>query len=75
MHKGLLFFLISILLLSGCATTAGPFVTNISSDGKGNLIIEKSNVEYNPWMGVVTNKNSTSATIKVIPEKSSESLP
>jgi len=27
----------------GC-TTAGPFVTNISSDGQGNLIIEKQKV-------------------------------
>jgi hypothetical protein len=55
------------LFLSGC-TSAGPFVTNISSDGRGNLIIEKTNVKLNAFMGTVSNEGGTTTTIKLIPE-------
>jgi type IV secretion system protein VirB7 len=34
------------ILLAGC-TTAGPYVTNISSDGANGLNIEKCKVELN----------------------------
>lgn len=64
-------YLIIILMaigLIGCATTAGPYVTNISSDGKGNLIIEKGVVEYNPWTNTISTKNATTFTIQVVPE-------
>ena len=55
-------------VLMGC-TTAGPFVTNISSDGRGNLIIEKTKVQMNSFMGTVSNENSSTSTIRVIPEE------
>ena len=38
----------SLLVLSGCST-AGPFVTSISSDGQGGLIVEKAYIEYSPF--------------------------
>lgn len=53
------------ILLTGC-TTAGPFVTSISSDGRGNLIVEKSMVQYNAFMGTVSNDSTTTTTIKLI---------
>lgn len=53
------------LLATGC-TTAGPFVTSISSDGNGNLIIEKSMVKMNSFMGTVSNVNTTTTTIRLI---------
>ncbi len=53
------------LLALGSCSTAGPFVTNISSDGNGNLVIEKSMIEYNGFMGTVTNKDVTSTTIRL----------
>ncbi|MDR1694227.1 MAG: hypothetical protein LBR70_03430 [Lactobacillaceae bacterium] len=53
-----------IILLSGC-TKAGPFVTNISSDGAGGLNIEKCNVHLNAFMGTVSNDNCISSYIKV----------
>ena len=40
-------------ILGGCST-AGPFITNISSDGKGNLVVEKNTVHFNGFTGVVS---------------------
>ncbi|MFH2052826.1 MAG: hypothetical protein ABIK96_10220 [bacterium] len=58
--------------VSGCST-AGPFVTNISSDGQGNIIVEKNMVKYNSFTGnVSTGENPTVQTIRVVPEKSTE---
>ena len=55
-------------LLGGCST-AGPFVTNISSDGRGNLIVEKNTVHFNPFIGYVYLGNApSSSSIKIIPE-------
>ncbi len=58
-------------LLLGCAaatscSTAGPFVTSISSDGQGNLIIEKSMVKFNPFVGHVSNTKPSTTTIKIM---------
>lgn len=50
--------------VAGC-TTAGPFVTNISSDGNGGLVIEKSYVQMNSFMGTVSNKDQSTTHIKL----------
>ena len=47
----------------GCST-AGPFVTNVSSAGPGKLLIEKCQVELNAFVGYITNKDCTSNTIQ-----------
>jgi len=52
----------SMLVLSAC-TNAGPFVTNISSNGNNSLIIEKCQVHMNAFMGTVSNDNCTSTNI------------
>jgi len=57
---------LATLALAGCST-AGPFVTNISSDGNGGLIIEKCMVEHNGWMGWITNVDSTTTKIYLRP--------
>lgn len=44
--------LAAAMALAGC-TTAGPFVTSVSTDGLGGLLIEKCKVEFNAWLGVV----------------------
>lgn len=46
-------------------TTAGPFVTSISSDGQGNLIVEKSKVKMNAFLGTITNTESSTTTIRL----------
>ncbi|MFH0809617.1 MAG: hypothetical protein V2A77_03985 [Pseudomonadota bacterium] len=57
------------LMFGGC-TTAGPFVTNISSDGRGNLVIEKNTVHMNGFMGTVSSgDHPTTQTIQVVPEE------
>ena len=59
-------FLVSVsVAIAGCTTTAGPFVTNISSDGQGNLVIEKAMVEYSQWSDGITTKNHTTTTIHI----------
>lgn len=63
--------LLTSLLISGCST-AGPYVTNISSDGKGGLVIEKTMIEYNGLVGVVSQKNPSSTTIQLIPKDESK---
>ena len=52
----------SMLVLSAC-TNAGPFVTNISSNGNNGLIIEKCQVHLNAFMGTVSNDNCTTTSI------------
>jgi type IV secretion system protein VirB7 len=57
------------ILMSGC-TTAGPFVTNISSDGRGNLIVEKNTVQMNAIMGTVSSgDHPVISTIQIVPEE------
>jgi len=51
------------LLLAGCVSTAGPFVTNISSDGHGGLVVEKCMVSFNEFTSTVSNGDCTSTTI------------
>jgi len=53
-----------LLVLSGCST-AGPFVTNISSDGKGGLNIEKARVTQNFWTGGLETCETTQANIQL----------
>ncbi|OMG67260.1 hypothetical protein AUR61_002760 [Stutzerimonas balearica] len=57
--------IISIFVLSGCASKAGPFVTSISSDGRGGLIVEKCMAKFDPWMSTVNNDNCTSTTMRI----------
>lgn len=60
--KGML--LAITLVLAGC-TTAGPYVTNISSDGAGGLNIEKCSVQFNAFMGTVSNHECNAQRITV----------
>ena len=49
-----------------CAcTTAGPYVTNISSDGNNGLNIEKCAVKLNAFMGTVSTTECTSQHLKL----------
>jgi len=62
-------FVVAVLLaLTGC-TTAGPFVTSISSDGNGGLVIEKSMVEFNCFLGTIGNTDSTTTKIYLRPPR------
>jgi hypothetical protein len=58
-------FLASLVLTLSACTTAGPYVTNISSDGANGLTIEKCKVELNAFMLVVSTGNCSTNTIKL----------
>lgn len=57
--------IISTFAISGCASKAGPFVTSISSDGRGGLIVEKCMAKFDPWMSTVNNDDCTSTTMRI----------
>ena len=46
-------------------TTAGPYVTNISSDGANGLTIEKCKVEMNAFMGVVSTGDCSTSSLRL----------
>ena len=59
---------VAVATLAGCSTV-GPFVTSISSDGKGDLIVQKNTVHLNGFTGIVsTGENPTTEVIRVLPE-------
>ena len=53
-----------LAVLAGC-TTAGPYVTNISSDGRNGLNIEKCAVKMNAFMGTVSTTECTSQNVQL----------
>jgi len=59
-----LILLLTAVGISGC-TTAGPYVTNISSDGNNGLNIEKCKVELNAFLGVVNTGDCITSNIKL----------
>ncbi len=58
--------LLPLVLLAGACTSAGPFVTSISSDGQGGLVVEKSMVKFNSFTGTVSNHTTTTHKIKLV---------
>ena len=62
---GITLTLLATLSLAGCASKAGPFVTAISSDGRGNLLVEKCMAKFDPWMSTVNNDDCSSTTLRI----------
>lgn len=54
---------IAAIGIAGCTSRAGPFVTNVSSDGHGNLIVEKCMVELQRQINTVQNTDCTTTPI------------
>jgi type IV secretion system protein VirB7 len=59
------FLLFGIACIAGCST-AGPFVSSISSDGNNGLIVEKCDIEFNGFLGIISNYNcrTTNVTLR-----------
>ena len=53
-----------VIVLSAC-TTAGPYVTNISSDGNNGLNIEKCQIKADAYMGTISTTGCTSSHINL----------
>lgn len=60
-------FLALLAASLGACTTAGPYVTNISSDGNYGLTVEKCSVHMNAFMGTVSTGDCTSQNLKLQP--------
>ncbi len=52
-----------MLVLVGCSSKAGPFMTNISSDGHGGLVIEKCMAQFDLWVSAVIKSECTNTNI------------
>jgi len=52
-----------IAAVTGCASQAGPFVTNISSDGRGGIVVEKCMVRLDRTINTVEASNCTNSQI------------
>jgi type IV secretion system protein VirB7 len=52
-------------LIVGCTSKAGPFVTNISSDGAGGIVVEKCMVSLQRQMNTMENSDCTNSNIKL----------
>jgi hypothetical protein len=64
--KNYFFAITAVMLISGCTSNAGPYVTNISSDGNNGLNIEKCMVHYNTFRGgIISTGDCTSQSIKL----------
>ena len=62
--KRLSLIVLATVAITGC-TTAGPFVTNISSDGAGGLNVDKCSVQMNAFMGTVSNQDCSTHSLRV----------
>lgn len=63
--------ILSALAMTGCCSKAGPFVTNISSDGRGGLVVEKCMVRLDRTINTVESSDCTNTSIMLssIPAK------
>lgn len=58
-----------VATLAGCTSKAGPFVTSVSSDGRGNLIVEKCMVSLQRQLSTVQNEDCTTHAIALGAER------
>ena len=56
---------LAALVLGSACSSAGPFVTNVSSDGNYGLVVEKCTVQFNGFTTTVSTGDCTSHTIKL----------
>jgi type IV secretion system protein VirB7 len=51
--------------VTGCSSKAGPFVTNISSDGEGGIVVEKCMVRLDRMINTVESADCTNTSIRL----------
>lgn len=61
----LILLILCFLVLSGCTyTLGGPFVTDISYDDEGNLLVTKNTFIYKSFSGYQNGENPQTIVIK-----------
>jgi hypothetical protein len=63
--KFYLALLVACCSLTSCTSKAGPFVTNISSDGAGGIVVEKCMVSLQRQINTMENSDCTNSNIKL----------
>lgn len=53
------------LLAPGCVSKAGPYVTDVSADGRGNIHVTKCDVEFNKFFDTVNEGDCHQSTVHV----------
>lgn len=71
MMKRLLILLILCLVgLAGCfETRAGPFVTDVTFDGEGNLVVTKNMVVHDSFTATISNGENPEIVVIKAPKK------
>lgn len=54
---------LATIITAGCSSKAGPFVTNISSDGRGGLTVEKCMVRLDRTINTVESSDCTNTSL------------
>lgn len=57
--------ILSVAFLAACTTTAGPFVSTISSDAEGQLHVTKCMVSMNGFLATVSATDCQSSVVSV----------
>ncbi len=60
---GLILVLAIAFSVTGCSSKAGPFVTSISSDGEGGIVVEKCMVRLDRMINTVESADCTNTNI------------
>lgn len=60
------FVLLAVFLISGCVTTAGPFVTNVLPAGDGKVSIERCKAKYNSFLNTLSTGECDSVLVQVV---------
>lgn len=53
------------IAVAGCSSKAGPFVTNISSDGEGGIVVEKCMVRLDRMINTVEAADCINTNIRL----------
>ena len=61
----IIFALLIISTTAACSSKAGPFVTNISSNGAGGIVVEKCMVRLDRMINTVESADCTNTTIQI----------
>ena len=56
--------ILALLTVVGCST-AGPFVTSVSSNWRGGIVVEKCSITLNQFTSTISNKDCHQSQIQL----------
>lgn len=55
----------ALLVMAGCSSHAGPFITHISPAGPGSIMVQKCMVEYSKFNNEISTSDCTTRTLRI----------